>query len=195
MDKIITRGEMFWASLGENKGSEQGGIRPVVIIQNNSGNKFSPTVIIATITSQIGKKKLPTHVPLSALKYEKLNKDSTILVEQIRTIDKSRLGDYIGSLTIEDRKKLDRAIEVSVDLTEYLERIKDCLIFSSDIRSKDIVIKKWIDIGGEIRHIEDELKSRIELIGEFEKYCSRFNMNMEEYYIDEMRSNKIKKVV
>lgn len=88
--QIVKRGDIFYADLSPVVGSEQGGIRPVIVIQNNIGNKYSPTVIIAAITSQINKAKLPTHVEISSEDYG-LNKDSVVLLEQIRTLDKRRL--------------------------------------------------------------------------------------------------------
>ena len=88
----VKRGDLYYADLSPVVGSEQGGVRPVLIIQNDIGNKYSPTVIIAAITSQINKAKLPTHIEISANEYG-LNKDSVILLEQIRTIDKKRIRD------------------------------------------------------------------------------------------------------
>ena len=91
----INRGEVYYADLSPVVGSEQGGIRPVLIIQNDVGNKYSPTVIAAAVTSQTNKSKLPTHIEIDAMKYG-LPKDSVILTEQIRTIDKKRLKEKIG---------------------------------------------------------------------------------------------------
>ena len=90
MIAMIRRGEIYYADLSPVVGSEQGGVRPVLIVQNDIGNKYSPTVIVAAITSQINKAKLPTHIEISASEYG-LPKDSVILLEQIRTIDKKRL--------------------------------------------------------------------------------------------------------
>lgn len=97
---VIKRGDMFYADLSPVIGSEQGGIRPVLIIQNDTGNKYSPTVIAAAITSQTGKNKLPTHIEIGSNK-NGLKSDSVVLTEQIRTIDKSRLKEKIGH--IDDR--------------------------------------------------------------------------------------------
>ena len=97
---IVKRGDIYYADLSPVVGSEQGGIRPVLVIQNDIGNKYSPTVIAAAITSQINKAKMPTHIELAAKDYG-LNKDSVILLEQIRTIDKRRLREKIGR--IDDR--------------------------------------------------------------------------------------------
>ncbi len=94
---IVKRGDIFYADLSPVIGSEQGGIRPVLIVQNDIGNKYSPTVIAAAITSQINKAKMPTHVELNANEFG-LGKDSVVLLEQIRTIDKRRLKEKIGAL-------------------------------------------------------------------------------------------------
>ena len=96
-------------------GSEQGGIRPVLIIQNDVGNRHSPTVICAAITSKMNKAKLPTHVELEATKYD-LMKDSVVLLEQLRTIDKQRLKDRVCRLDSDILKKVDRALEISLEL-------------------------------------------------------------------------------
>ena len=96
-------------------GSEQGGIRPVLIIQNDVGNRHSPTIICAAITSKMNKAKLPTHVELDARKYD-LMKDSVVLLEQLRTIDKQRLKDKVCRLDSEILKKVDRALEISLEL-------------------------------------------------------------------------------
>ena len=94
------RGELYYADLSPVVGSEQGGVRPVLIIQNDVGNKYSPTVIVAAITSQINKAKLPTHIELSAMEYG-LPKDSVVLLEQVRTLDKRRLKEKIGLIDAE----------------------------------------------------------------------------------------------
>lgn len=111
----IRRGEIYYADLSPVVGSEQGGVRPVLIIQNDIGNRFSPTVIVAAITAQIQKAKLPTHVEVKADKHG-LEKDSVILLEQIRTLDKQRLTDRITKLDDEMMAKVDRAIEISLGI-------------------------------------------------------------------------------
>jgi mRNA interferase MazF len=111
----INRGEIFLANLEPVKGSEQGGIRPVLIIQNNIGNQYSTTTIIAPITSKIFEKEFPTNVFVSK-RDSKLNKDSTILLNQIRTIDKRRLAKRISSLDDFTMNKVDRAIKISLGL-------------------------------------------------------------------------------
>lgn len=114
---LVRRGEIFYADLNPVIGSEQGGIRPVLIVQNDVGNKYSPTVIIAAITSQIDKAKLPTHVELPSKDYG-LEKDSVILLEQLRTIDKRRLKQKITILDQEIMKKVDKALKVSLGLDD-----------------------------------------------------------------------------
>ncbi len=114
---VIKRGDIFYADLSPVIGSEQGGIRPVLIVQNDIGNKYSPTVIAAAITSQINKAKLPTHIEISAQEYG-LAKDSVILLEQIRTIDKKRIREKIGHLDDELMEEVNEAISVSFGLTD-----------------------------------------------------------------------------
>ncbi|MBQ8821031.1 MAG: type II toxin-antitoxin system PemK/MazF family toxin [Lachnospiraceae bacterium] len=111
----MKRGDVFYADLRPVIGSEQGGIRPVLIIQNDIGNKHSPTVICAAITSKMTKAKLPTHIQISASEFE-MDKDSVILLEQLRTIDKKRLKSKICHLDNEVMKQVDRALCISLEL-------------------------------------------------------------------------------
>ncbi|MBR6653389.1 MAG: type II toxin-antitoxin system PemK/MazF family toxin [Oscillospiraceae bacterium] len=113
----VKRGDIYYADLSPVVGSEQGGMRPVLIVQNDVGNKHSPTVIAAAITSQINKAKLPTHIELGARTYG-LSKDSVILLEQIRTIDKKRLKDRMGKLDDKLMNQVDNAIAVSFGLID-----------------------------------------------------------------------------
>ncbi|QJD87286.1 type II toxin-antitoxin system PemK/MazF family toxin [Cohnella herbarum] len=115
---IVKRGDVFYADLSPVVGSEQGGVRPVLIIQNDIGNRFSPTVIVAAITAQIQKAKLPTHVEIEA-KIHGMERDSVILLEQIRTIDKQRLTDKITHLDDETMRKVDEALQISVGLIDF----------------------------------------------------------------------------
>lgn len=112
-EKRIRRGDIYHADLNPVFGSEQGGYRPVLIIQNNRGNQYSPTIIAAAITSR-PKHKLPTHVALKGI--DGLEKDSVALLEQIRTLDKKRLGDYVGTLDRQQMKKIDNAIRFSTGI-------------------------------------------------------------------------------
>ncbi|MBR1483219.1 MAG: type II toxin-antitoxin system PemK/MazF family toxin [Ruminococcus sp.] len=111
----IRRGDIYYADLSPVVGSEQGGIRPVLIVQNNIGNRFSPTVIAAAITSRQSKAKLPTHIPLHA-DTSGLSKDSVVLLEQIRTIDKRRLKEKMGSVDAGAMNAVDNAISISFGL-------------------------------------------------------------------------------
>ena len=113
----IKRGDIFYADLNPVIGSEQGGVRPVVIIQNDIGNKFSPTVIVAAITSKIDKAKLPTHVEINP-DNSNLEKNSVILLEQIRTLDKKRLQRRVAHLDNKILKRIDRALEISLGIID-----------------------------------------------------------------------------
>ncbi len=110
---MIKRGELYYADLSPVIGSEQGGIRPVLIVQNDIGNKYSPTIIAAAVTSKINKAKLPTHIELSACNYG-LQRDSVVLLEQIRTIDKKRLKERIGELSENTMLLVDNALLISL---------------------------------------------------------------------------------
>lgn len=114
----VKRGYVYYADLSPVVGSEQGGVRPVLIIQNNVGNRYSPTVIVAAITSQIDKAKLPTHVEIEANDYG-LDKNSVVLLEQIRTIDKQRLRDKTTELDEKAMKRIDEALKISLGLIDF----------------------------------------------------------------------------
>lgn len=114
----VKRGYVFFTDLSPVVGSEQGGVRPVLIIQNDIGNRYSPTVIIAAITSQIDKAKLPTHVEINAANYN-LDRDSVVLLEQIRTIDKQRLQKKVTELDDRIMSKIDEALRISLSLIEF----------------------------------------------------------------------------
>ena len=111
----VKRGYIYYADLSPVIGSEQGGVRPILVIQNDVGNRHSPTVICAAITSRMNKAKLPTHVELDARKYQ-IVKNSVVLLEQIRTIDKQRLLDHVCHLDKEIMKKIDEALKISFSL-------------------------------------------------------------------------------
>jgi len=115
MTNPVRRGDIFYADLSPVVGSEQGGIRPVLIVQNDTGNRHSPTVIAAAITSQLGKARLPTHIEIPAPS-SGLSRDSVILLEQVRTLDKSRLRERMGKVDSATMNKVDSAIAVSLGL-------------------------------------------------------------------------------
>jgi mRNA interferase MazF len=114
---MVRRGEIYYADLSPVVGSEQGGLRPVLIIQNDIGNRYSPTVIVAAITSKIDKARLPTHIEIQAEEYG-LTKDSVVLMEQVRTIDKRRLRERVGVLSTEAMSSIDEALQISMGVTE-----------------------------------------------------------------------------
>ena len=115
VDTSVKRGDIYYADLSPVVGSEQGGVRPVLIIQNDVGNKHSPTVICAAITSKMNKAKLPTHIELNARRYD-MDKDSVVLLEQLRTIDKKRLKDKVCHLDGDIMRRVNRALKVSLEL-------------------------------------------------------------------------------
>ena len=112
---IVKKGDLFFADLSPVVGSEQGGVRPVLVVQNDVGNKYSPTIIVAAVTSQTSKAKLPTHVELTASQGG-LSKNSVVLLEQLRTIDKQRLKERIGSLSDSQMPVVDAALGVSLGI-------------------------------------------------------------------------------
>ncbi len=115
---IVKKGDIFFADLSPVIGSEQGGVRPVLIVQNDIGNKYSPTVIVAAVTSQINKAKLPTHVEIGALGHG-LNKDSVVLLEQLRTIDKKRLKEKIGKVDEDIIAEVNEALTISLGMIDF----------------------------------------------------------------------------
>ena len=118
---MLCRGDFYYADLSPVVGCEQGGVRPVLIVQNNVGNRYSPTVIVAAVTSRMEKHPLPTHVFIN--RNSVLQKDSIIMLEQIRTIDKSRLLEYIGHLDCRDMRAVDVSLRISLDM--------GCLLYTS----------------------------------------------------------------
>ena len=116
MDTSVKRGDIYYADLSPVVGSEQGGVRPVLIIQNDTGNRYSPTVIAAAITSQTGKARLPTHIDLPVEESCGLSRDSVVLLEQVRTLDKKRLREHMGRVDDQVMRKVDNAIAVSFGL-------------------------------------------------------------------------------
>ena len=115
---IVKRGDIYYADLSPVIGSEQGGVRPVLVVQNDVGNRYSPTVIAAAITSQINKAKLPTHIEIDARDYG-LSRDSVVLLEQVRTIDKKRLKEKIGHLDDGMMDHVNEALEISFGLSGF----------------------------------------------------------------------------
>lgn len=131
MKTWIQRGDIYYADLRPVTGSEQGGVRPVIVLQNNIGNRFSPTVIVAAITSKYDKNHLPTHILIDGQAYG-LRQNSTILLEQMRTLDRRRLREYIGKLDDSMMRKVDYALAISIGLLD----MKDSRSGSEKIRKK-----------------------------------------------------------
>ena len=173
------RGDIYYADFGIGVGSEQGGIRPVVIVQNNVGNKYSPTLIVAPLTSKLMKTKLPTHVMIRTSE-SGLAKDSIALTEQIRVIDKSRIKDYITSLTGITLARLNEALEISLGLPTEVEKKAERL--TNEIKVLDSIIDKCIKILNTIKPVEQELKNREYKIYELETYCKNNRLNVNNYY-------------
>ena len=117
---IVKKGDLYFADLSPVVGSEQGGVRPVLVVQNDVGNRYSPTIIVAAVTSQTGKSKLPTHVELAATQGG-LSKNSVVLLEQLRTIDKQRLKERIGTLSEAQIPSVDEALSVSLGIANLNE--------------------------------------------------------------------------
>ena len=117
----IKRGDIFYADLSPVVGSEQGGMRPVLIVQNNVGNHYSPTVIVAAITAKVQKAKMPTHVNINAA-HTAIEKNSVVLLEQIRTIDKQRLKDRVTHLDDQTMRRVDNALQISIGLADRTRR-------------------------------------------------------------------------
>lgn len=122
--KRIRRGDIYYADLRPVVGCEQGGIRPVVILQNNTGNRFSPTTIAAAVTSQDGKHQIPTHIRIDR-QFHGLHQDSMILLEQVRTLDQKRLLGYIGCLDQETLEAVDRGLTVSLGMRNVQKETED----------------------------------------------------------------------
>lgn len=180
----IKRGDIHFANLTGVVGSEQGGIRPVVVIQNNTGNLHSPTIIVATITSQT-KASLPTHVTITGYG---LKKESIVLLEQIRTIDKCRLKGYIGHVDELMMKKIDKAKEISMSDTSTLkpiDRLSDKLKNKVQIMLDNIATyeKAIVNRKNNNNNFREMCLSERELwLDTLQEFCERNNLNYKNYY-------------
>lgn len=176
MMKEYLRGDVFWADLGEKskdtKDSEQGGVRPVIIIQNNVGNRYSPTVIVSAITSQLNKTKIPTHVGLD-WEYIGLSSESVVMLEQIRTLDKRKLLQRIGKASEKDMKRIDIAASVSLELREIEDRVQKTINNKiKRIKLKNYQIEYGIrnDVNSE-KYFNSLFNERDALIQDLKYYC------------------------
>lgn len=190
INRIYKRGDVFWARLGEGEGSEQSGLRPVVVIQNDIGNKFSPTVIVVIATTKT-KNKLPTHFLLSSDKYDRLKYDTLIMTEQVRTLDKRRLGDHIASLDDIDTAILDKTLSISVqidrinsDVMNEINTIKNRVI------ELDGFICGWARKGKSLIDLQDDFVERDSLLSELKTICRKYDMVYSNVY-DETRLKNV----
>ena len=184
---MVKRGDIFYANLGSSNviGSEQGNDRPVVVIGNDVGNKFSPVVIVAVITSQINKAKLPTHIEIG--KECGLQKDSIILLEQIKTIDKNRLTNYIGRVDDDTINKVNSAIQISLNVgegeffsmsrEEKVAHQKASLVKSIDNTLKELMLENESKI-----IIDKYMIKRENRINELENYCKINRLDYTKFY-------------
>lgn len=178
---------IHWVDFGETKGSEQGGIRPAIIIQNDIGNKYSPTVIVCPISSEIKKKELPTHVYLENWRTYGLTKPSQVITEQIRTRDKAQLGDYIGCVDVDTMNKIDKAIEISVQVGSAKNIIEPREVRESkrkaqEIREIDSFLRMWFLKNDDINKVQEYIKDREIMIKDLELYSTRYNLDYREFY-------------
>lgn len=181
----IRRGDIYWAYLGDKKEEgEQSGTRPVLIIQNNTGNLHSPTVIVSILSSRIFKCKLPTHVLITRDMVNGLDNDSFLAAEQIQTISKKKLGDYIGHI---ENGEINRAISISLDLNrvETESESKESQVArrkAEEIKQLDSFIKIWVDGNRSVDEIKNEVNSRKLQIKDLQYYCEINQLNISEYY-------------
>lgn len=182
----IRRGDIYYANIGENTGSIQSGVRPVMIVQNDFGNLHSPTVLVAILSSRLSKAKLPTHVIITKEECKGLTYDSFVGMEQLFTLNKYQLGSYIGN-TMND--KIDKAISISLGLTKVeridyrLKEIKDNIKIKVDaIRVLDIVISHHLDKGRDINQIKDDIQERKMRIKDLVAYCEETSQDVKDYY-------------
>ena len=178
----VRRGQIYDVDLGKTNGNVQGGRRPCIVCQNNTGNKYSPTVIIVPLSSQIQKaNKQPTHVTIYPDSYNGLSCESFTLAEQVKTINKNELGDYIGYVRDKElMDKIDKSIKISLGVDE---EVKNVIIRKLDtIEYLDEFIQGWVAKGKDITLIEDVIDERKLRINDLNNYCISKNKSIEYYY-------------
>lgn len=182
----VRRGDIYYANIGENMGSIQSGIRPVMIVQNDFGNMHSPTVLVAILSSKINKAKLPTHVIITKEECKGLTYDSFVGMEQLFTLNKYQLGSYIGHIM---NDKIDKAIAISLGLAKVervdhrLKEIKDNIRIKVDaIKVLDIVISYHLDKGRDINQIKDDIQERKIRLKDLISYCEETSQDVRNYY-------------
>lgn len=194
MDRNYYRGEIYYSNMGNHNGSVQGGVRPVIIVQNDIGNRYSPTVIVATISTQLHKSKLPTHVILNHVEAG-LKKPSFAMLEQIRTINKSDLGSFVGKVNDEDMEKIKKAGGVTLGLEEtkskyekMFEENREKILKNANrkarlIRDAEIGIY-CVQRGGyaQLKDMKRELREREILLKDLIDYCNKNGLNYRDLY-------------
>ena len=192
----IKRGDIYLYNFGtENRGSLQSKRRAVVVVSNAKNNRFSSVILICPITSSQTKKKLPTHLKVD-YKNAGLLKESIVLCEQIHSIEKCKLEKFIGSLTVDDKKKLNKALEVSIEVGNVEEELREFTLArekEKQISDLDNIIKLWLDRRKDISLIYDIIEERNARINELKEYCISNGLPFENFYNE--NEYKIKKVI
>ena len=184
----MLKGDIYWADLGKVKDSNssvQKGFRPILIIQNNIGNRYSPTVIVSAITSQINKAKLPTHYLLKASEYKELMSNSIVLLEQIYTIDKKDLGEYITSISDIDMFLIDIKLKNSFQLFNKSITVIDNILTTVDrIKRLDgfIIYSNNLNLNIDKKDMKKILDSRSKRLNSLVNFCRNNNLNINEFY-------------
>lgn len=186
MERLVKRGDIYYLDFGRTTGSEQNGVRPVLVISNKMANRYSPTILVSPVTTSFGKKELPTHVRLN-YKLCGLNRESQVLLEQIYTVDKSRLGTYIGSADKDTMDKINTAAEVSIEVgnaTNLYERHEIKIIKQkvNAINMLDHIIRRWVSFNRDMDEIKDDMLEREIRINELQSYAKSYGLDYKEYY-------------
>ena len=192
----IKRGDIYLYDFGtENKGSLQSKRRAVVVVSNAKNNRFSSVVLVCPITSSQTKKNLPTHLKVDYTKAGLL-KESIVLCEQIHSIEKCKLEKFIGSLTVDDKKKLNKALEISIEVGNAEEELREFTVArekEKQITNLDNIIKLWLDRRKDISLIYDIIEERKARINELKEYCINNGLSFENFYNE--NEYNLKKVI
>lgn len=184
-NRQIKRGDIYLYDFGtENKGSLQSKRRAVVVVSNAKNNRFSSVVLVCPITSSQTKKNLPTHLKVDYTKAGLL-KESIVLCEQIHSIEKCKLEKFIGSLTVDDKKKLNKALEISIEVGNAEEELREFTVArekEKQITNLDNIIKLWLDRRKDISLIYDIIEERKARINELKEYCINNGLSFENFY-------------
>lgn len=179
-EREIKRGDVYWCTM-VGKGSQQQGLRPVMIISNDVANKFSPVINVAPLSTQLHKKRLPTHITLLKEDYSDLPKDSFLMLEQITLVTKLDLGNFITTVSITD--EINRAVEIALGLIQQEPRhIKIAKEKSKDIKSLDDFITMWIYKGRDIQMVAEEVRERTLRIKDLVYWCNNNGLDVKDFY-------------